>query len=235
MKKLVTLFVVLFLVNSLHAAPNNLVEVFGDAQIEPYADTWDIYFNLKVKDKNRSSVNNIYNQTIRDIRAAFGALGIKKDKILTGSIYSSEWKEWRKDSYTVLGWKMNHAMNVHIEDITLSGKVLSALSKINHVSISNINYGLKKSTKRTNTNKLYKVAYQHAMLKVNAILKAMKKRLSKVTYISEDLNSPSPRFGVMETMSGTKSYSSSSRSANIELSQKRIPLELKLKLQAVYK
>ena len=219
----------------LQAASPDIVEVYGIADMEPLADNFQIYLEISIRDRNRGTVNSRYNKVYTNLKNLLAKLGIKKQRIITESLFSSEWREWEHNSYRAKGWRLRHSMSLKLENLDLTGRVLSKLSSVNDVSIRNIRYSLSRTARKKFVNDLYSAAYHDAMLRVNALLRAMKKKLLRVSLITEDLSSPRTPYnkvGGAPRMAGLKS---ATRNARIELSPRKIPLNLKLKLQAQYR
>ena len=218
----------------LQAAQPDIVEVYGMAEMEPLADNFQIYFEISIRDSNRKTVNNRYNKVYTNLTNLLAKHGIKKQRIITESLFSSEWREWEHKSYREKGWNLRHSMSLELENLDLAGKILSKFSSVNDVSIRNIRYNLSRTTRKKFVNDLYSAAYHDAMLRVNALLHAMKKKLLRVSLITEDLSSPRAPYDKMGDGPRVAGLKSGARDARIELSPRKIPLNLKLKLQAQY-
>lgn len=218
------------------AADNlRIISVTGKGESDVLSDKWELRFDVQIKGENQGRVNSKYNQTKDKFLAFLKTHKISKESLTTGGFYSSEWQEWKNNSYVKKGWKIQQEFKIKTEDFEVLSKIVSGLTAIEDVKLGNINHMVKSETEKSLKTELYQKAYTDAMDKVKAILAASRTKMLKVLKISES-SAQEQTFVAQQYKSSVRAMMDSSGSqADVALNPKKITQSVELVIQVEFK
>lgn len=169
------------------------VDVNGTGEVSVSPDTGMVRLGVQVTNEDADAALEEANQTIDAVTAAIQELGIEEDDITTGSF--SIWPEYdyENDRQEVIGYRVNHTVSVTVQDIGMTGDVVSTGVNAGANSVESVSFIVEDDTEAVDQAR--ERAFANAQEKAEKLAELSGGGLGPVINISEQTHTPGPVQG----------------------------------------
>ena len=163
---------------------SSFIEVTGSSVVYMVADeasfTVSAEFTAPTTDEARAKTDEIINSAVAILKEGYG---VEDKDIATGYLSLSPYYEWKGDSRVLAGQRGYQSITVTISDISMVGKIVEDLSRINGISVSSIR--LDKADKSSELEEARTRAVQAAIEKARVYAEAAGREIGDVYFITD--------------------------------------------------
>lgn len=163
-----------------------MIEVFGEGRVAVVPDQAIITLGVMTEGQNLEAIQKENNEKIANIIRSLLDLGIPKENIKTAEFRIDTVYDYVDGRQVFRGYRITHLLQVTINQVGLTGRVVDTAVAQGANTISNIQFTLSKPT--AVYNQALSLAYKDSLLKATTLATTMGVALSKVPASVQELS-----------------------------------------------